>query len=72
MNVTFTSKNKKTIQYIINYFYMKNLSSENLCAHVKHLQEKYARGVTLVVHEPPTKRTNKKLKRIDIRIEEKI
>lgn len=51
---------------------MKNLSSENLCAHVKHLQEKYARGVTLVVHEPPTKRTNKKLKRIDIRIEEKI
>ena len=74
INVTFTSKNKKAIQYIVNYFYTKNLTSDNLYAHIKHLQDKYARGVTLVVHEPPATQALNKTpgsKKIKIRIEEK-
>lgn len=73
MNVTYTSRNKKAIQYIINYFYTKNLTSDNLHAHIKYLQDKYTRGVTLVVHEPPAKPSaNKKTvsKKIKIRISE--
>ena len=76
MNVTFTSKNKKAIQYIINYFYTKNFTSDNLHTHIKYLQDKYTRWVALVVHEPPatnqkpdkTKQVDKKIK---IRYEEK-
>lgn len=73
MNVTFSSKNKKTIQYIINYFYTNSLTSDNFYAHLKHLQDKYARGVVLVVHEPLSiQHTNKKCsKKINIRFEEK-
>lgn len=73
MNVTFTSKNKKAIQYIVNYFYTKNLTSDNLHAHIKYLQDKYTRGVTLVIHGPPTiPPANKKpiSKKIKIRISE--
>lgn len=71
MNVTFTSKNKKAIQYIINYFYTKNLTSDNLNAHIKFLQDRY-KGVSLVVHEPPaTRPSNTKPKKLKIRYEEK-
>lgn len=72
MNVTFTSKNKKAIQYIFNYFYTKNLTSDNLHAHIKFLQDRYNKGVALVVHEPPaTQPPNQKPKKIKIRYEEK-
>ena len=73
MNVTFTSKNKKIIQYIVNYFYTKNLTSGNLNAHLRHLQDKYARGVSLVVHEAPVVSSGKPVrsKKINICIEEK-
>jgi len=75
MNVTFTSKKKKTKQHIVNYFYTQNLSNDNIHAHVKHLRDKYARCVTLVVHDPPPSVVQGKpirSKKMKIRIEEKI
>lgn len=59
MNVTFSSSNKKTIQYIVNYLYSRTLTAENINEHIKHIQNKYK--VSTTVHECP-KRSGKNVK----------
>jgi hypothetical protein len=51
MNVTFTSSNKKIIQYIVNYLYSKKLTAENISDHIKYLRDKW--NVSMVVHDFP-------------------